>query len=229
MKHIHNASKLLTLTLVFGAFAACAGMGGYPAPEPRQPAPAPGSGYDETVVGEVVEVDARREEIEVRPDRGGQNVFVIYDRQTPVWYEGERYAVANLEPGDYIEARVRSDRGGGYVTDEIRVRESRQDRYGEGSVPSRDDRYDPRDDRYDDRYGDKADQLSGYVERVDPRRGTFELRIRRGEFLTIEMPYRPAARDRDVFERLRKGDHVRIRATPLRDDRYQLVEFEGRD
>ena len=83
----------------------------------------------------------------------------------------------------------------------------RDDRYGR-----RDDRYDRRDDRYDRRHSrrDDRDFLTGYVARVDRRRGVAMLRTGHGSrpvFVQMVRANRNGSRGLDLGD-LRRGDRV---------------------
>ena len=65
------------------------------------------------IVGEVINVDNRSREIEIRAD-SGRTSMVRYDNNTQVLYRQRTYPVANLERGDYVAARVQQDRDGRY-------------------------------------------------------------------------------------------------------------------
>jgi exosome complex RNA-binding protein Csl4 len=108
------------------------------------------------LVGEVENVDTRAREIQIRTDSGRTSV-VRYDDRTQVIYQQRNYSVANLEPGDYVAARVQQDRNGQNYTDTITVREGVQDRGNK-------------------RGSGRLDRIEGRIEYVDERRGTFELR-----------------------------------------------------
>ena len=56
------------------------------------------------IVGEVINVDNRSREIEIRAD-SGRTSMVRYDNNTQVLYRQRAYPVANLERGDYVAAR----------------------------------------------------------------------------------------------------------------------------
>ncbi|HEX8151474.1 MAG TPA: hypothetical protein VF698_00050, partial [Thermoanaerobaculia bacterium] len=73
-----------------------------------------------TIRGTVRYVDASRRTIEV--DRGyGSSVFVEYDTQMPVSFNGRNYAVADLERGDEIDIRVTDLGNSRYRADSISV------------------------------------------------------------------------------------------------------------
>src|SRR5215475_3779032 len=79
------------------------------------------------LVGEVRDVDTRARQIELSTD-AGRRFLVKYDNNTRVSYRQRDYAVANLEPGDYVAMRAQQDRDGRYFTDLITVKESVQER-----------------------------------------------------------------------------------------------------
>ena len=159
------------------------------------------------VVGEVQSVDARAREIEVRTD-GGRTAVLRYDDRTQVLYRQRNYPVAHLERGDYIAARVQSDRDRRDYTDTITVRESVQDRSG-------------------DRHGSsgRLDQVEGRVEHIDPRRGTFEVRDSRDRLIVVSVPFNAPRAVIDRFQRLREGDTVRIEGRSSGNDRFELENF----
>ena len=156
------------------------------------------------VVGEVQFVDTRTREIEVRAD-SGRTVTVRYDNNTQVVYKQRNYPVANLEPGDYIAARVQQDRDGSYFTQAITVREAQQERVS--STPAR------------------LDRTSGRVENIDPRRGTFELRDTRRRLVVVSIDFNASRDVSDHFKRLRNGDTVRIEGKFVGQDRFELGNF----
>jgi len=157
------------------------------------------------VVGEVEQVDTRVREIEIRTDSGRTSV-VRYDDRTQVIYQQRNYSVANLEPGDYIAARVQQDRDGRNYTDTITVREGVQDRGNRrGSA--------------------RLDRIEGRIEYVDERRGTFELRDSRSQLIVVAVPFNAPRSVIDRFNRLRTGDYVRIEGRAEGADRFDLESF----
>ena len=161
------------------------------------------------VVGEVQYIDQRAREIEVRTD-GGRTAVLRYDDSTQVVYRQRNYTVANLEPGDYIAARVQQDRDRRDYTDTITVRESVQDRSGRGSGGSA---------------GSRFDRVDGRVEYVDARRGTFDLRDARNRTIVVSVPFNAPRQVMDRFNRLREGDFVTIEGRAAGNDRFELENF----
>lgn len=157
------------------------------------------------LVGEVENVDTRAREIQIRTDSGRTSV-VRYDDRTQVIYQQRNYSVANLEPGDYVAARVQQDRNGQNYTDTITVREGVQDRGNKrGSA--------------------RLDRIEGRIEYVDERRGTFELRDSRNRLIVVAVPFNAPGSVMDRFNRLRTGDFVRIEGRAAGSDRFDLENF----
>ena len=155
------------------------------------------------VVGEVMNVDTRAREIEIRAD-SGRTRRIAYDNNTQVIYRQRNYSVANLERGDYVAARVQQDRDGRYYTDTVTVRDSAQDR---GTI------------------GGRLDRTEGRVEFVDSRRGTFEIRDSRNRLIVVSVPFNAPRAVTDRFNRLRNGDYVRIEGRSVSTDRFDLESF----
>ena len=170
------------------------------------------------IVGEVEYVNERASEIEVRTD-AGQTAFLRYDDKTQVMYRQRNYSPANLEPGDYIAARVQQDRNGRSYTDAITVRESVQDRSGAGNGG--------RSSGSANAGGSSSrfDRVEGRVEYIDARRGPFELRDSRNRSILVSVPFNAPRPVMDRFNRLREGDNVRIEGRSSGNDRFELENF----
>lgn len=161
------------------------------------------SGSD--LLGEVRYVDTRDRQIEIRTE-GGRSWNVRYDGRTRVSYRQRDYEVSNLEPGDYVAMRTTEDRDGRLYADLITVRESVQDRGGYG------------------RRG-RFDQFEGTVEYIDERRGRFEVRDRRNRLVVVTLPYNAPRSVSDRFNRLRRGDYVRVEGRFVTEERFELESF----
>lgn len=158
------------------------------------------------LVGEVRRVDTRNRQIELRSE-SGRNLQVLYDNNTRVVYRQRDYAVSNLEPGDYVAMRAQEDRDGRYYADYITVRESAQDRGG-----------------YTGGSTGRLDRIEGRVERIDSRRGSFEIQDR-GRTVLVTLPYNPLRSVSDRFNRLREGDFVRVEGRYINEDRFEVETF----
>jgi exosome complex RNA-binding protein Csl4 len=187
----------IVLALAFFALAGCeevgrmGGLGDYGT-----------NGND--VIGEVMNVDTRGRQIDIRADSGRMRT-IGYDNNTQVIYRQRNYSVANLERGDYVAVRVQQDRDGRYYADTVTVRESAQDR---GTIG-----------------GGRLDRTEGRVEYVDSRRGTFEIRDSRNRLIVVSVPFNAPRSVTDRFNRLRNGDYVRIEGRSVSADRFDLENF----
>ena len=168
-----------------------------------------GIGGNSDVIGEVQYVDGRAREIGILTDSGRTSVLT-YDNNTQVIYRQKNYAVANLEKGDYVAARVQRDRDGRSFTDTITVRETSQER-GYSSSGSGG--------------GGRMDRVEGRVEYVDSRRGTFEMRDQRNRLVVVQVAFNAPRNVSDRFNRLRNGDYVRIEGRSVSSDRFELENF----
>jgi hypothetical protein len=157
------------------------------------------------LVGEVRAIDTRARQIDLTTDTG-RRFLVRYDNNTRVTYRQRDYAVANLEPGDYVALRAEQDRDGRYFTDLITVRESVQERGGSGNLG-------------------RLDRLEGRVEYVDSRRGTFEIRDRNNRLVVVSLPYDAPRVISERFKRLRQGDYVRLEGRFVNRERFEVENF----
>ncbi|HEY7166052.1 MAG TPA: hypothetical protein VIB79_15895 [Candidatus Binatia bacterium] len=157
--------------------------------------------------GEVMEVLPDRHEIRVRTDSGRDRILAYDTTRTRVSYHGWDYTVDNLEAGDIIAFRT-MPRDGNYV-DTIRVYEPVQARTT------------PRSNRPVAR----ANVIEGTVERVQYDLGTFDVRTRSGDLVTVSIPFRASNADIDNFRRLRNGDYVRVEGEYVNRDNLQLYSF----
>ena len=164
------------------------------------------------LVGEVRDVDTRARQIELSTD-AGRRFLVKYDNNTRVSYRQRDYAVANLEPGDYVAMRAQQDPDGRYFTDLITVKESVQERGGYGGASS------------GSGSTGRLERLEGRVEFVDARRGTLEIRDRNNRLVAVSLPYNAPRAISDRLNRLREGDYVRMEGRFLSRERFELENF----
>jgi hypothetical protein len=164
---------------------------------------APGAGDHSVVEGQIRSVDLRRSRVEVRDHRDRGRTLHI-DRATRVVYRNQQYPVSALERGDVVRVRVVRDRSGTQWADRIDVRESARERGGSYA---------------------RAERLSGTVGTVDGRRGYFTLSPGRNQTLVVYVPARLSRDDERRFERLRRGDRVRVDVVPLGRGTAELVRF----
>jgi cold shock CspA family protein len=155
--------------------------------------------------GEVIEVDARDREIQVRTDRGA--VWVQYREGTPVYFQGQRYEIRNLDPGDVVRIRLDRTPGGLPVARSIEVEQPVQERGRDG------------------RTGTASRTYSGTVDWVDDRQGAFGLRTTMGETVQVVIPFNAQSDLRRDFERLRRGDRVEFVGFEVDRGRIQVERF----
>jgi hypothetical protein len=153
--------------------------------------------------GEVRSVDTRRSRIEVR-DQWNRGHSLRIDRSTQVVYRQRGYPVSALERGDRVRVRVTHDRNGARWADRIDVRESVRDR-GRAVV--------------------RTERLTGTVSRVDARRGHFTLQHDRNRAVVVYLPARLSRDDARRFDRLRRGDRVRVEVVDTGRGAAELVRF----
>lgn len=170
----------------------------------------PGLGSE--ISGQVGYVDSRYQQIQIQPSNG-QTVTLDYDSRTQVVFQNQRYAVTNLERGDYVTARVQQDNQGRAYTDLITVEQSVRDTQGGYGTNN-------------GGYGTNTRQVfQGRVGTVDYQRGYFQLQQQYGNTYTVTMPFNPSSGDLDHFRRLRSGDNVRIEGVLLGNGRIELYRF----
>jgi hypothetical protein len=155
------------------------------------------------VNAEVRSVDTRSNRLNLREERG-RNVVVRYDNRTRVVYRQRNYPVSALERGDRVSVRVVQDRSGRAWAERVDVRESVRDR---------------------GRSAARVQRVDGTVASVDTRRGSFVLSPGRGRSVVVYLPRELSRSDRNRFERLRRGDRIRVDVRALGREQYELVRF----
>lgn len=153
--------------------------------------------------GEVRSVDARRGRFQIREERGRTHT-VRYDNRTRVVYRSRQYPASALQRGDLVQVRVAWDRSGTAWADRVDVRQSAQDRRV-ATV--------------------RVQRLDGRVGGVDTRRGYFVLEQSRSRAVVVHVPRRLSSSDARRFERLRRGDRVRVDVRPAGRSEVELVRF----
>lgn len=207
------ARRAAAVPSILIALAACSQLGGLGSVLGGGTQPQTGQ-----VSGVVQNVDTRNQQI-VLQATNGQQVALYFDQQTQVTYQNRSYAVANLERGDRITARIQQAQNGGYYTDLVQVDQSVQTSNGDVySTPSR--------------VGGNAgtgsgtvQTLQGTVRQVDRRNGAFVLDVGNYNTLTVSLPYNPTQDDLNRFQSLRVGDSVRFTGVYLNNNRVELRRF----
>lgn len=189
-------AMLLVLTLLAGAAAACSTASASSAPWP--------TASSRVVVGEVRAVDTRRNLIQVR-DQWGGSVVARYDGRTRVMYGPMRSSVSVLDRGDRVRMEVRYDRYGTPRAERVDVI---RDYARRGPVAI-----------------GRVERISGVVRQVDERRGYFVLDPGRSGNIRVVVPHRLSRDDARRFDRLRRGDRVRVDVRYHGRNQAELVRF----
>jgi cold shock CspA family protein len=147
-----------------------------------------GTPYGQSINGEVRSLDARRGRLQVREDYGNRTHTIRYDNRTRVTYNQRQYSPSSLERGDQVRVVVTRDRSGETWADRIDVRRSARDA----------------------RLSSRVLRIDGVVRAVDTRRGYFTLERSRNNTITVHVSQRLNSSDARRFERLRRGERVRV-------------------
>jgi hypothetical protein len=165
------------------------------------------NGSMSVVSGEIRSLDARRGRMQVRDDyAGGRTHTLRYDNRTRVVYAQRQYPASSLSRGDQVRVRVTYDRSGNAWADRVEVRRSAQQ---QRTVAN----------------SSRVERLDGVVRQVDNRRGWFTLEQSRSRSVRVYVPTRLNGTDARRFDRLRRGDRVRVEVRALGRNEAQLVRF----
>jgi hypothetical protein len=156
------------------------------------------------VSGEIRSIDTRRGRLEIRDQNSNRNQTVQYDTRTRVVYRSRQYPASSLERGDMVRARISYDRSGNAWADLVEVRESAQDRRTSNS---------------------RVQRLDGVVRQVDTRRGLFTIEPNRARPVVVHVPRGVSSGDARRFDRLRRGDRIRVDVRPVNSNAAELVRF----
>lgn len=166
-----------------------------------------GQAQSGTATVEIQEVREQQQQIVVRT-QDGQTGAVLYDANTQVVYNNERYPVRALEYGDVVDMRVQQVREG-YYTDLIEVRTPVQERQG-GTRSS------PAPDVY---------RVEGTIGQVDVSRSMFTLNMTQGGTVSVFLPSNATTEMRDRLRAYQAGDYVRVEIRPTDQQSAQLVRW----
>lgn len=161
------------------------------------------------VVGSVDRVDLAARRLYLRPN-GGESRAISYSRDAQVFYRGRLYPMTRLAPGDVVGMQMKQDRRGQSYVDLVRIQEenagARYNRKDFASAP-------------------RIETLAGKVRSVNRRDNSFELDDRRGQIVSVALSENVRDSDRDRFQTLRSGDHVRIEGKFIGDDQFEMLSF----
>jgi hypothetical protein len=156
------------------------------------------------LTGEVRSVDTRRGRLQVRDQHNGRTHNLQYDGRTRVVYRQRQYPASSLERGDMVRVRVSYDRSGNGWADHVEVRESVADRRNANA---------------------RVQRVDGIVRQVDTRRGVFTVEPNRARPVVVYVPRGISSNDARRFDRLRRGDRVRVDVRPVNNNAAELVRF----
>jgi hypothetical protein len=142
----------------------------------------------------------------------GQQVALQYDQRTTVSYQGQNYAVSNLEAGDRVTVAVQETGNGAYYVSAVRVDQSVQESNGGTSTGGGTSQA-------------GVQQIQGVVRQIDIQNGLFSIETGNRAQYTVSLPYNASRADSDRFRSLRSGDQVRFYGVPLNNTRIELRQF----
>lgn len=162
-----------------------------------------GGGGGSQVGGTIQGVDGRSQQVAIRQSNG-QTVQLLFDNNTQVVYQNQRYPVTALESGDEVVARVRQAQNNAYYTDSIHVTRSvsSSGNTGTGSVQS----------------------FQGTVRQIDRNASLFTMASGNAT-LTVTLPYQVSQADANRFNNLRVGEQVRFYGVYVSNTRVELRQF----
>lgn len=200
-----SISRIAALASVTATLAGCAGMNMGSIADVLA-----GGLYGSNVTGEIRSIDTRRQEIQLSLGWSG-NERIRYDNRTEVVYQQRRYSVRDLDVGDYVQVQLDDSRNQPIAT-RIYVQESARDNRAPGGSQNPGG-------------GRRIEQLDGTVNSIDQRQGWFEMNDRYGTRVTVTLPYQANRGLVDRFQRLRRGDRVRIEGERLNSSRMEVHRF----
>ena len=157
--------------------------------------------------GTVQGVDTRSQVIGLQAS-SGQSVNILYDNQTQVVFNNQRYPVTSLDRGDQVTARIQNTNSG-YYTDLVQVDAPVQGSTSNGGAVAT----------------GTVQTVDGTVRQVDPQKGLFALDVSGGSRVIVSMPYSASRADMNRFQSLRAGDYVRLAGVYLNASRIELRQF----
>jgi hypothetical protein len=199
----HRAARSAAAAVLLGALSACSQAGGLGSVLGSVLGGGMGGGQGSQVSGYVQGVDTRSQQLYLQ-QQNGQTVTLVFDNNTQVVYNNQRYPVTSLERGDEVTARVQSSNNGAYYTDLVQV-----DRSVSGSTGT----------------SANVQSIQGTVRQVDYNNGLFTLDAQNGSRLTVQLSPNISRSDLDRFRNLRSGDYARFYGAVVGNSRVELRQF----
>ncbi len=161
-----------------------------------------GQGSNNELTGTFVGVDTRSQQLSVQQSNG-QQVTLVYDNNTQVIYNNQRFAVTNLERGDIVSVAVQQTQNNAYYASTITVTQSASNgSANNGSVQS----------------------FQGTVQQVDQQNGLFSINSGSGR-VVVQLAQQLSRNDYQRFQNLRIGDNVRFYGVNVGQQRVELRQF----
>jgi hypothetical protein len=161
------------------------------------------------VIGAVERVDIGAHRLYLRSN-SGERSSVAFTDDAQVFDRGREFPITRLAPDDVVALRIKRDARGESYVDLIRLQvAARADRgLQEETMPA-----------------PHIETLSGTVQRVNRRDDSFELENSPNKMISVALSQYVRDSDRELFQKLRSGDHVRIEGRFIGRERFEMLSF----
>jgi hypothetical protein len=201
----HHALVLLALGMVVAGTAGCMEqIALFPRPTISEGEP--------DLTGSVERVDTSAQRLYLRSN-GGERRTVTFSNDVQVFFRGREYPITRLTPGDVVAMQIKRDQRGDSYVDLIRIQEEARTDRGLREEPTAPPR---------------IETLSGTVQSVNRRDNSFELNNQPSP-IVVALSENVRDSDRERFQTLRSGDHVRIEGRFIGRDRFEMLSFLNAD
>jgi hypothetical protein len=201
MNPTQNAVLILALgTLLAGAPGCMEQIALFPRPTLPETEP--------DVIGAVERVDVGAHRLYLR-STSGERSSVAFTDDAQVFDRGREFPITRLAPDDVVAMQIKRDARGESYVDLIRLQvAARADRgLREETMPA-----------------PHIETLSGTVQRVNRRDDSFELENSPNK-ISVALSEYVRDSDRELFQKLRSGDHVRIEGRFIGRERFEMLSF----
>ena len=161
------------------------------------------------VIGAVERVDVGAHRLYLRSN-SGERSSVAFTDDAQVFDRGREFPITRLTPDDVVAMQIKRDARGKSYVDLIRLQvAARADRgLREETMPA-----------------PHIETLSGTVQRVNRRDDSFELENSPNKMVSVALSEYVRDSDRELFQKLRSGDHVRIEGRFIGRERFEMLSF----
>jgi hypothetical protein len=199
-RSIRTAGRGLAAGLALMAFASCAGY------EPLWDILDGGMGPGRQITGEIRSIDTRRGELRIDTGWSGSE-RIRYDGRTVFQGRSGRSSVSSLDRGDLVRIQVDQTRSRELYARRIQLVESARRGPGPGAPVVR------------------LERVDGSVANIDHRRGTMNIRRNRAGTIQVVLPANPSRSLLDRFNRVRKGQNIRVEGYFINGSRMELRQI----